>query len=149
MRTTSASTNEAQRQVSLTSTDLFPRTQAEQSAFQARVAGKWAPDELTSSSSASVPYNVDERSRDGLQFDRGSTQHHLITEEEGKSTREAGAPPPPQVKLPFTTNAPLTACGKTSRSTGKLRMTHLNFHRGICTIYIDAGHGDGRKRGFP
>lgn len=112
MRTTSASTNEAQRQVSLTSTDLFPRTQAEQSAFQARVAGKWAPDELTSSSSASVPYNVDERSRDGLQIDGGSTQHHLITEEEGKSTREAGTPPPPPVKLPFTTNAPLTGVWK-------------------------------------
>lgn len=112
MCTTSASTNEAPRQVSLTLTDLFPRTQAEQSAFRARVAGKWAPDELTSSSSASVPYNVDERSRDGLQIDGGSTQHHLITEEEGKSTREAGTPPPPPVKLPFTTNAPLTGVWK-------------------------------------
>jgi hypothetical protein len=110
--TTSASTNEAPRQVSLTLTDLFPRTQAEQSAFHARVAGKLAPDELTSSSSASVPYNVDERSRDGLQIDGGSTQHHLITEEEGKSTREAGTPPPPPVKLPFTTNAPLTGVWK-------------------------------------
>lgn len=96
----------------MTLTDLFPRTQAEQSAFRARVAGKWAPDELTSSSSASVPYNVDERSRDGLQIDGGSTQHHLITEEEGKSTREAGTPPPPPVKLPFTTNAPLTGVWK-------------------------------------
>lgn len=110
--TTSASTNEAPRQVSLTLTDLFPRTQAEQSAFQARVAGKWAPDELTSSSSASVPYNVDERLRDGLQIDGGSTQHNLITEVEGKSTREAGTPPPPPVKLPFTTNAPLTGVWK-------------------------------------
>ena len=100
------------RHVSLTSSDLSPRTQADQSAFQARVARKWAPDELTSSSSAYVPYNADESSRDGLQFDRGSTQHHLITEEEGKSTREAGAPPPPQVKLPFTTNAPLTGVWK-------------------------------------
>jgi len=100
------------RHVSLTSSDLSPRTQADQSAFRARVARKWAPDELASSSSTYVPYNADESSRDGLQFDRGSTQHHLITEEEGKSTREAGAPPPPQVKLPFTTNAPLTGVWK-------------------------------------
>ena len=100
------------RHVSLTSSDLSPRTQADQSAFRARVARKWAPDELASSSSTYVPYNADESSRDGLQFDRGSTQHHLITEEEGKSTREAGAPPPPQVKLPFTTNAPVTGVWK-------------------------------------